>query len=44
MAIEGGCHCGAIRYKIKGDPIVHALCHCNAVAFGLSACDHVIAA
>ncbi|MDF3074501.1 MAG: aldehyde-activating protein [Alphaproteobacteria bacterium] len=29
MAIEGGCHCGAIRYRIEGDPIVHALCHCS---------------
>jgi hypothetical protein len=29
MAIEGGCHCGAIRYRIEGDPIVHGLCHCS---------------
>ena len=27
--ITGGCHCGAIRYQIKGDLIVHALCHCS---------------
>ena len=27
--ITGGCHCGAIRYQIEGEPIVHALCHCT---------------
>jgi hypothetical protein len=26
--ITGGCHCGAIRYEIAGELIVHALCHC----------------
>lgn len=29
MRISGGCHCGAIRYQIDGDPKVHALCHCS---------------
>jgi hypothetical protein len=28
MTITGGCHCGAIRYQVEGDVIVHALCHC----------------
>jgi hypothetical protein len=27
--ITGGCHCGAIRYQVEGEPIVHALCHCT---------------
>lgn len=27
--VAGGCHCGAIRYEIAGEPIVHALCHCR---------------
>ena len=27
--IKGGCHCGAIRYEVEGDAIVHALCHCR---------------
>ena len=27
--ITGGCHCGAIRYEISGEAIVHALCHCT---------------
>lgn len=29
MRVSGGCHCGAIRYEINGEPIVHALCHCG---------------
>lgn len=29
MSIAGGCHCGATRYRAEGDPITHALCHCN---------------
>lgn len=27
--IEGGCNCGAIRYRAEGDPIVVAQCHCS---------------
>jgi hypothetical protein len=28
MAMTGGCHCGAIRYEVSGEPQHHALCHC----------------
>lgn len=27
--MEGGCHCKAIRYKVSGEPVYHALCHCT---------------
>lgn len=27
--LEGGCHCGEIRYQVLGDAITHALCHCT---------------
>jgi hypothetical protein len=27
--IEGGCHCGSVRYKAMGDVITHVLCHCT---------------
>ena len=26
--IEGGCNCGAVRYRLAGDPITVAVCHC----------------
>jgi hypothetical protein len=29
MKLTGGCHCGAIRYSVDGEAIVHALCHCT---------------
>ncbi len=29
MPMSGGCHCGAIRYTVSGEPISHALCHCG---------------
>ena len=29
MILEGGCHCGAVRYRIAGEAMTHALCHCT---------------
>jgi hypothetical protein len=29
MQGEGGCHCGAVRYRIEGQPAHVALCHCS---------------
>jgi hypothetical protein len=26
---QGGCQCGAIRYETNGEPLHHALCHCE---------------
>jgi hypothetical protein len=26
---EGGCLCGAIRYRVKGDPTLVSVCHCT---------------
>ncbi len=30
MTITGGCHCGDVRYEIAGEPVYHAVCHCDA--------------
>lgn len=27
--IEGGCNCGDVRYRIEGDPLAVAVCHCT---------------
>lgn len=27
--IEGGCHCGAVRYRLEGGPRRAGLCHCS---------------
>jgi hypothetical protein len=40
--LEGGCQCGRIRYRIEGEPLGLAVCHCrecqrqSGSAFGMS--------
>jgi hypothetical protein len=29
MEIEGGCYCGAVRYKAEGEPLFRGQCHCR---------------
>ncbi len=29
MEIEGGCYCGALRYRATGDPMFKGQCHCR---------------
>ncbi len=29
MEVEGGCYCGAVRYKATGDPGMKVQCHCR---------------
>lgn len=43
---EGGCHCGSVRYRVVGEPMIAGICHCTSCrrrtgsAFGLSAYFH----
>jgi hypothetical protein len=29
MTIEGGCYCGAVRYRAEGEPMFKGQCHCR---------------
>jgi hypothetical protein len=29
MTLEGGCYCGALRYRAEGKPVLKAQCHCR---------------
>src|SRR6185503_6909117 len=42
LPAEGGCQCGAIRYRLTGEPVFLTICHCgeckrqSGSAFGMS--------
>ena len=33
MSIEGGCQCGAIRYRIEGEFMGSGACHCRSCQY-----------
>jgi hypothetical protein len=36
-SLEGGCLCGAVRYRLNGEPLVSAVCHCRTCRKSASA-------
>ena len=34
MEVEGGCYCGALRYRTEGEPMFKGQCHCRE-------CQHI---
>jgi hypothetical protein len=36
-SLEGGCLCGAVRYRVDGEPVVSAVCHCRTCRKSASA-------
>ncbi|MEI9989603.1 MAG: GFA family protein [Rhizomicrobium sp.] len=35
--IEGGCHCGALRYAVEGEVVRTVICHCRSCQRSLGA-------
>lgn len=44
MKIEGGCYCGALRYKAEGDPVFKGQCHCRECQYFSGGQPNVIVA
>ncbi|HEY0107539.1 MAG TPA: GFA family protein [Rhizomicrobium sp.] len=41
--LEGGCHCGALRYAVDGEVVRTVVCHCRACQRSLGAAFAVFA-
>jgi hypothetical protein len=44
MEAEGGCYCGALRYKTEGDAMFKGQCHCRECQYGSGGSPNVVMA
>ena len=44
MELEGGCYCGAVRYKASGDAMFRAQCHCRECQYGSGGAPNIVMA
>ena len=44
MELEGGCYCGALRYKTEGEPMMRGQCHCRECQYASGGSPNVILA
>ena len=42
MSLEGGCYCGAIRFKAEGDPAFRGQCHCRECQYYASGSPNLV--
>lgn len=43
MSFEGGCYCGAVRYRVDGDIQMRAQCHCRECQYISGGSPNVVA-
>jgi hypothetical protein len=42
MEIQGGCYCGALRYRAEGEPMFRGQCHCRECQYASGGHPNVV--
>jgi hypothetical protein len=42
MQVEGGCYCGAVRYRSEGDALFKGQCHCRECQYGSGGAPNMV--